>query len=667
LQDAIYTATPDTTIRVAGGTYTPDRGTGDPEATFQLRNNVALEGGYAGCGELDPDDRNIELYETILSGDLDGDDAPVPCADDSPDCDEFGGRCTDGFCIIMQNNGENSFHVVTCIGGDATAILDGFTITAGNANGSGGARQGGGMYNHAYASSPTVNNCTFIGNTGFRGGGMYNASGSSATVSNSMFIGNAARYGGGMYNGVIDSTVTNCTFTGNSAVPGATGGGGGGGMYNLGGSPTVTNCLFSENSARGGGGMNNSVSTPTVTNCTFVANSATNRGGGVKVQTGSAPVLTNCVLWGNSHQNVTNEAAQIYIDESTVAVNYSCIQWLTGILGGIGNVGDDPLFVDQGGGTYRLSPGSPAIDAADNNAVPIGVTTDLYGNPRFVDDPATADTGNGTPPIVDMGVYEFLCGDGVVDTGEECDDGVDNSDTEPDGCRTNCRQAWCGDGVTDANEECDDGDANSDTGPDACRTTCLPPTCGDGAVDTGEECDDGLDNSDTETDACRANCTVASCGDGVVDTREKCDDGNTEPGDGCGEWCEAEVGACCRGTVCFATVEADCLDSDRVFFGYNSTCDAPDADGDGLRNDCDGCPDDRNKTEPGVCGCGWDDKADSDADGILDCQDRCLGVDDAIFAPDCMRPIPTVSTWGLVILGLLLLVGHKIHFSRRAA
>ncbi|MDY7109555.1 MAG: choice-of-anchor Q domain-containing protein [Planctomycetota bacterium] len=59
------------------------------------------------------------------------------------------------------------------------------------------------------------------------------------------------------------------------------------------------------------------------------------------------------------------------------------------------------------GGDYRLAPGSPCIDAGDNMAVPEGVDTDLDGNPRFVDDPATEDTGNGEPPIVDMGAYEF--------------------------------------------------------------------------------------------------------------------------------------------------------------------------------------------------------------------------------------------------------------------
>jgi hypothetical protein len=126
------------------------------------------------------------------------------------------------------------------------------------------------------------------------------------------------------------------------------------------------------------------------------------------------------------------------------------------------------------------------------------------------------------------------CGDGILDDGEECDDGAANSDTEPDACRTDCTLPYCGDGVIDDGEMCDDGPANSDTQPGACRTDCTLPYCGDGILDDGEECDDGAANSDTEPNACRTDCTLPYCGDGIIDDGEECDDGaansDTEPG-----------------------------------------------------------------------------------------------------------------------------------------
>ena len=126
LRDALSAAGSGDEILVAQGIYKPDEdtahpnGSGSRNATFQLRNGVAIKGGYAGFGEPDPDARDIELYETILSGDLAGNDIQVdPCdLEDEP------------------TRAENSYHVVTGSYTDKTAVLNGFTITAGNANGS---------------------------------------------------------------------------------------------------------------------------------------------------------------------------------------------------------------------------------------------------------------------------------------------------------------------------------------------------------------------------------------------------------------------------------------------------------------------------------------------------------------------------------------------------
>ena len=183
--------------------------------------------------------------------------------------------------------GDNSYHVVV---GAYLTVLDGFTITGGTANGSGSSTYGGGMYNSG--GSPTVTNCTFSGNTasggsGGSGGGMYNKD-RSPTVTDCTFCGNT---GGGMWNyGSGSPTVTNCTFSGNT----------GGGMSNFGsGSPTVTNCTFNGNSGSWGGGMYNYAGSPTVTNCTFTGNTAAASGGGID-NSGGSPTVTNCAFTGNT-------------------------------------------------------------------------------------------------------------------------------------------------------------------------------------------------------------------------------------------------------------------------------------------------------------------------------------------------------------------------------
>ncbi len=192
-------------------------------------------------------------------------------------------------------NGEPAYHVVV---GANNSTLDGLTVTGGNADGDGWATtgSGGGMYNYDN-SSPTVSNCTFTGNSAEYGGGMYNYDNSSPTVSNCTFSNNSALdEGGGMYNRDSSPTVTNCTFSGNSALDE------GGGMYNSGSSPTtVSNCTFTGNTANDdGGGMYNRGSSPiTVSNCTFTENTAEDNGGGM-FNLGSSHTVTYCTFTGNS-------------------------------------------------------------------------------------------------------------------------------------------------------------------------------------------------------------------------------------------------------------------------------------------------------------------------------------------------------------------------------
>ena len=144
-----------------------------------------------------------------------------------------------------------------------------------------------------------------------------------------------------------------------------------------------------------------------------------------------------------------------------------------------------------------------------------------------------------------------VCGNGVAEEGEACDDGNDGDPC--DGCLDGCvaHTNECGDNFTCIDEECDDGD---DDDTDACLGTCRVARCGDGVVWAGvEACDDGNEDN---TDTCLDTCVVASCGDGFVRAGEEaCDDGaNGDRCDGCRDDCTAQQ--CETGDI--ATCETLC-------------------------------------------------------------------------------------------------------------
>ena len=168
LQAALSASKSGDTIRVAAGTYKPTSGT-DRTISFQLKTGVEIDGGYAGDANADPNTRDIALYPTILSGDIGN----------------------------IGDNSDNSYHVLLGSGTDATAILDGFTITGGNANGSSPNNSGAGLRNSS--GSPTLLNCSFSNNSAGYGSGICNFS-SSPSLTNCSFSNNSAGSGGGMYN-----------------------------------------------------------------------------------------------------------------------------------------------------------------------------------------------------------------------------------------------------------------------------------------------------------------------------------------------------------------------------------------------------------------------------------------------------------------------------------
>jgi len=285
LQSALNAADPGDTIRIADGTYLPDpRGLPDPRlATFQMLNGVTLAGGYAGCGAADPDLRDRVAFATVLSGDLAGDDEP-------------------GFV----NNGENVLHVVTASGTDATAILDGLSITAGHAD-TWPTNRGGGLLSDG--GSPTLRRVVFRENMAHNdfaaGGGMYVSNGE-PLLEGCLFAGNEAlgSYpgGGGLYNSTSSPQVRDCRFIENRT---AGLGAGGGAMVNSGGSsPTLDRCVFIGNLSEGAGFQGGSggalfnYGSPVMINCVFLGNASGVHGGAV-YNDGAGPTLFNNLFSGN--------------------------------------------------------------------------------------------------------------------------------------------------------------------------------------------------------------------------------------------------------------------------------------------------------------------------------------------------------------------------------
>ncbi|WP_258182930.1 DUF4215 domain-containing protein [Enhygromyxa salina] len=237
------------------------------------------------------------------------------------------------------------------------------------------------------------------------------------------------------------------------------------------------------------------------------------------------------------------------------------------------------------------------------------------------------------------------CGDGVVQAGEECDLGNENSESGQ--CTPNCKIAACGDGfVYEGFEECDDGNAvntddcvegcslavcgdgfvhegfemcddGNDDDADGCNSRCLPGECGDGILQDGEQCDDG---NDVTTDNCPA-CQLAFCGDGFIQAGvEICDDGNDLNTDGC-------ISPTCVPAAC----------GDGNLWEGMETCD------DGNDDDNDACP---ASCEPAFCGDGFtwsgneecDDANDVDDDG---CTNDCIS-----NGASCADIQTDMSVWG---------------------
>lgn len=408
-------------IWVADGVYTPSPD--DRTEHFRLTTCVAMYGGFDGT-ESERDQRNPAANPTILSGDLAGDD------------DQIG-------------NAENSFHVVSSVpeGGiaqDSSAIVDGFYVSGGNANGATtGNRIGGGLY--TITASPAVANTVFEDNFALnQGGGVGLVQGSVANFDNCEFRNNTAQLGGAFSAGSsVAATVSRSLFESNSAVIGAIQNSGSGGAFyaQLNSTPELVDVTFAGNSAQrfggavytssaqtriinaaifnntagnAGGGLYDANSFTDIHSATIAGNYADNTdgpvtgGGGIGGENSTASIV-NAILWGNSAaQAADTEDAQIGGDPP--GISYSIVEGLDQFdLPVSGNFDADPEFVDLPGGDVQLMSTSPAIDRGDRFQLPLDPAAAQVG----VAAPLMKDLG-GSPrvagPELDLGAFEqFVC------------------------------------------------------------------------------------------------------------------------------------------------------------------------------------------------------------------------------------------------------------------
>ncbi|MFO0872409.1 MAG: right-handed parallel beta-helix repeat-containing protein [Phycisphaerales bacterium] len=384
LQSALASAASGDQIWVAAGTYKPTT-TSDRTISFAMLDGVQVLGGFQ-AGDAFESDRDPAANVTVLSGDI-------------------------GTPVL---NSDNSFHVVTADNVNASGLLDGFTIRAGNSD---NGFPGGGM-RMTNTTTMTVRNCRFtLNNTNSTGGGVDSTGGSPKFI--------------------------DCVFDKNTAVEG-------GGMNLI---PTsnvlVVNCLFAGNDAttNGGGLKAQNASTLSIVNTVFSANTAGTKGGGVAMIGGFNGTIAHCTFRGNDAPTggaLRTESATLALSNSilfddtattgpenshaggTVTIKGCCIEGIALDVAN-GNFSADPQFVDPNGANnilgdfddnLRLGKNSPCIDHGNSTVIPADLadldgdlntiaplTQDADGHDRVIND-VKVNQGLGFQPFVDVGAYE---------------------------------------------------------------------------------------------------------------------------------------------------------------------------------------------------------------------------------------------------------------------
>ncbi|MCC6677627.1 MAG: right-handed parallel beta-helix repeat-containing protein [Phycisphaerales bacterium] len=271
-----------------------------------------------------------------------------------------------------------------------------------------------------------VEDCVFRGNRATVHGGAFSTSWTAgpespmpATLRRCTFEANTITEGDGsaFFAQARSAVIEGCTIRGNFGKTAVRSGpviGFSGGARSL----TVINSLLHDNTGTAVFGFRNPA--VTVISSTIARNVAGVSGGLAGGIESSAALLTvyNTILWDNRRAGIADQAAQFRSFDTTPRIEYCTVQGLTGSLGGIGNLGLDPLFAAPVAGDFRPRRGSPAIDAGSNTRAAAGIVKDVRGLPRFINDATAPDTGEGAGPIIDMGAYEGTLGaDGAARRG----------------------------------------------------------------------------------------------------------------------------------------------------------------------------------------------------------------------------------------------------------
>ncbi|UCG48401.1 MAG: right-handed parallel beta-helix repeat-containing protein, partial [Phycisphaerales bacterium] len=260
-------------------------------------------------------------------------------------------------------------------------------------------------------SEAVLSGCIFANNSSEHAGGAVINRASNAVIRNCVFVENRAWLWGGAIQNEDRSKpkLIGCVFTGNRVTDGQSQGGGVCSQY--GDRPVLVNCVFSGNRAWQGGGMYGYGGSAELLNCTFSGNRAV-RGGGLYCRMEDTK-LWNCIVRGNTAEKGSELYFAYFEKEATLEIRYTDIRRsenhvafepFNTLIWGEGNIDEDPMFAAPGhwtdggewvDGDYRLSAGSPCINAGDPASEFEADATDAAGMPRVIGE------------RVEMGAYEF--------------------------------------------------------------------------------------------------------------------------------------------------------------------------------------------------------------------------------------------------------------------